>query len=479
MYVLLCVVIYSQYCESSSSTFHHVQVGGPSNKVTTGEIHIDLPSESFHNIKFNITPYSLQSEYSQYYDQYSTGTKYQSTAARVPRVHAVHNTVQPSYKPVHTVQPSYKPVHTVQPSYKPVHTVQPSYRPSTVRPTYSYPQVVHHQPSYTQQPSYIQPKLSYNPTSVIQPSYTPTTHVYQRPVQAYRYNTIKTETKPDNTEDEEEEKLPESYAAYPYPYQYSSYNKPSTEEDADESKEETNEQSRTDTGRLIEEEKSNKDNDDSDAREAKSFDTNIDIVNLNSVVASTTLLPEFIPIVLDDLPLSTTAANTIDSSLVTSVPSTTSSPSTTTISALPNTSSVKVTTPPSFIRRTPVKSFFREITTSSPSISSSSSISSETVTPPGNIGQSILDKMRTASLALLESEDSAVAKTIEDEKSLVSTERIEVTEKSKVEKEKVLEKEINEQADEKEETRRRRKIVKIRKSKPITNDQGSSYSVQW
>jgi len=61
----------------------------------------------------------------------------------------------------------------------------------------------------------------------------------------------------------------------------------------------------------------------------------------------------------------------------------------------------------------------------------------------------------------------------------VSTERIEVTEKSKVEKEKVLEKEINEQADEKEETRRRRKIVKIRKSKPITNDQGSSYSVQW
>merc|ERR1712106_557776 len=128
--------------KASSSTFHHIQVGGPANQITTGEIRIDLPSESFQNIRFNITPYSLQSKLSPYYDQYST--VYQPSAYAPPKT----QTYKPeSPKP----QISYKTSPVV--SYKPL--------PSIPHPVYSFPQPTYNQPKLPyNQPSYSQPQVS-------------------------------------------------------------------------------------------------------------------------------------------------------------------------------------------------------------------------------------------------------------------------------------------------------------------------------
>jgi len=195
---LSCLFVVIITAEASSSTFHHIQVGGPANQITTGEIRIDLPSESFQNIIFNVTPYSLQNQYSPYYDQYSTG--YKSSAYAPPKTQ--------TYKPE-----SPKPQISYKPS--PILSYKPS--PSVPHPVYSFPQPTYNQPQVTyKQPTYPQPQVShirasYNPIQYIQPSYQPNSIVYSyKPSQKAP---IVTKPEPAKVSPEGE------YSAFPYPYQ--------------------------------------------------------------------------------------------------------------------------------------------------------------------------------------------------------------------------------------------------------------------
>jgi len=577
--------------EGSSSAYHRIQVGGPANQITTGEIRIDLPSQSFQNLKFNITPYSLQNEYSPYYDQYTPGYK---PSAYTPPKQQTYKPQPPkpqisykpapvaSYKPAPVVayKPapvvSYKPAPVV--SYKPAPVV--SYKPAPVVSFKPSPSIVHPVYSFTQpklvnnQPSYHQPKITYN-----QPAYTPPNTIF----------TSFAKTKPSATTPEVSEKEtpnpptetvspsttsspvvytnnpPQAaadgyYGAYSYPYQQSSYTNinsvvdlKGTEEVTEaapleevteiaQSEEEVSEKAKTDyetifrkfvsygseSVKSVEENVSSepegsdepssdeKKADEDKPREAKTIDT--DASNLNSInsVESATLLPEFVPVIVEEGAVSpittqstqktailtnvtptsstvrrrpvtsflhdsvTTRASTVTSgsssirrrpvtsvfhdsfttkikqttTLSTGAPPTTREPittttTTTTAKAATTTRTVPLGTTSSHIRRRPVVSVFHDVTSSTPPPAK------EHVTPPGQIGQNILDKMRAATLT--------VETILESEEEITLTPRN--SDGEGIMKDKNDEGEV-------EQSRDRRKVVKVRKPK-------SSSTFEW
>jgi len=500
---LSCLFVLIITAEASSSTFHHIQVGGPANQITTGKIRIDLPSESFQNLKFNVTPYSLQNQYSPYYDQYSTGYK--------PSAYSPSKTK--TFKPESPIpQISYKPSSVV--TYKPL--------PSIPHPVYSFPQPAYNQPKLpNNQPSFSQPQVShirasYNPIQHKQPSYQPNSIVYRyKPSQ-----TAPIVTKP---------KL--AKVSYPDPYQQNKDKEITEVGDLKEEEENTEaapveevkEEARSGNVSIgkdgeksdglkntVEEasekfnsyslaEKKGSGGDGEEAREAKILVIDDETLNFNPIdpIAVTTLLPEFVPNIFEEAGLSTKGNNQVTPG--TRLEITTTLPLATTPSTTVLTSSSE-----SSIRRRPVISIFNDLTTSTTTLrpttvrtttttkapivtttssslndSSSSSIrrrpvislfhdlspstslpATGPVTPPGDIGQTILDKIRTVTLtveSILESEE-------------------EITDLGNNEKE--LESEINHTSDE-EKQRERRKIVKVRKPKTNTFDQEPSFAPKW
>merc|ERR1719431_113778 len=244
----------------------------------------------------------------------------------------------------------------------------------------------------------------------------------------------------------------------------------------------------------------------------KTIDTDAETSDLNSIdsVGSTTLLPEFVPIIIDESAVSpiteatpvtrleittnvtptsstvrrrpvtsflhdsvTTRASTATSgsssirrrpvtsvfhdsftttirqttTVSTGTPPTTREPitttSTTTTAAATTTGIVSLGTTSSNIRRRPVLSVFHDVTSSTPPPVI------EHVTPPGQIGQNILDKMRAATLTV--------------ETILESEEEITLTPENNDDGESIMKDEIDE--GEEEQSRERRKVVKVRKPK--------------
>jgi len=438
---LSCLFVVIITAEASSSTFHHIQVGGPANQITTGEIRIDLPSESFQNIRFNITPYSLQSQYSPYYDQYSTGYK---PSAYAPPKTPTYKTESP--KP----QLSYKTSPVV--SYKPL--------PSIPHPVYSFPQPVYNQP----QVSHIRP--SYNSIQHIQPSYQPNSIVYSyKPSQ-----TTAIVTKPKLVKVSPEG----DYSAYPYPYQQDKDEEIADVVDFKAKEEAVTEKESSDRGGKI---------------------LVIDADSIDPV----TILPEFVPTIFEEAGLSTKGNNKVTPG--TALELTTTIPVTETPSTTDATLSTVLTTSTS-IRRRPVISLFSDLTTSttthrptttstttttapilttripSPSSSirrrpvislfhdlspSTSTTSTDPVTPPGDIGQTILDKIRTVTLtveSIQESDDEIALKT------------------GVGNNEEELESEINNTGDE-EKQREQRKIIKVRKPKTNNFFQEPLFAPNW
>jgi len=504
---LSCLFVVIITAEASSSTFHHIQVGGPANQITTGEIRIDLPSESFQNIRFNITPYSLQSKFSPYYDQYST--VYQPSAYAPPKT----QTYKPeSPKP----QISYKTSPVV--SYKPL--------PSIPHPVYSFPQPVYNQPQESyKQPTYSQPQVShirpsYNSIQHIQPSYQPNTIVYSyKPSQA----AIVTKPKLNKVSPEGD------YSAYPYPYQQNRDEEiadvvdlKAEEEAVTEAatEEEVKEEARSENIWLAKDEMTSDDfknsfkegfeniknyskdeKESSDSNGDKAREGKILVINADSIdpVAVTTLLPEFVPDIFEEARLSNKGNNQVTPG--TELELTTSIHVTETPSTVAATLS-KVSTTSSTIRRRPVISFFNDLTTSttthrptttstttttapilttripSPSSSirrrpvislfhdlssSTSTTATDPVTPPGDIGQTILDKIRTVTItveSILESDDGIALKT------------------GVGNNEQELESEINKTGD-KEKLREQRKIVKVRKPKTNNFFQEPLFAPNW
>jgi len=510
---LSCLFVIIFTVEASSSSFHHIQVGGPANQITTGEIRIDLPSESFQNIKFNVTPYSLQNQYSPYYDQYSTGYK---PSAYVPPKTQTYKPESP--KP----QINYKPSTVL--SYKP--------SPSIPHPVYSFPQPTYNQPQVTyNQPTYPQPQVShsrpsYNPIQHIQPSYQPNSIVF-----SYKPS----QTAPIGTKPKPAKGSPEGeYSAYPYPYQQNRDKEVTDVVDLKAEKEEVTEatpeeevkeesrsgnvliekggensdSSKTTFDEVSEkfnsyssDEKETSDSEGEEAREARILvidDETLDF-NSNDHVAVTTLLPEFVPIVFEEAELSTKGNNQVTPGttleITTTVPLTTT-PSTT----------VLTTSSESSVRRRPVISVFNDLTTSTttlrpttsstttttiaPIVTATSSLNASLsssirrrpvislfhdlspsaslpatgpVTPPGAIGQTILDKIRTVTLTV-----ESILESDEEINSKPDVENIETG----------LESEINNAGDE-ENVRDRRKIMKVRKPKSQSFDQEPSFAPNW
>jgi len=495
---LLCNMVRVQ---ASSSAYHHIQVGGPANQITTGEIRIDLPSESFQNLKFNITPYSLQNEYSPYYDQYSAG--YQPSAYSYPKTQTNKQSSLSAYKS--PPQVSYKPAPVV--SYKP--------SPSIPHPVYSYPQTTYNQPQVSyNQTKYTRPKVSYNrpsygPIQAIQPNYQPQNQVYG--YKPFKTTTLFTTPGKEPSEGD--------YSSYPYPYQQTVYRQPTVQKkiisvvdlkDTEEitenapaeevTEEERSRKTVTENAGISDgseniytevfeqfssdnlDEEAGSDSENEEAREGKTIDTDAEDFDQNSVdsVASSTSLPELIPIIFEQAEISTTD-NTLHTTEKSAEPTTLlTTPSATTIAqtttarltttpkfTAPTTARSKSTTPStttttaSSIRRRPVISFFHDPTTSTfpPPIQS--------VTPPGDIGQSILDKMIAAPLTVQKLLDS------EEEITLKSTGDINNGVKNKDEDtgEELLKTQIDENGDE-EKSRERRKIVKVRQSKSSSVNKG-------
>merc|ERR1711913_231281 len=408
--------------------------------------------------------------------------------------------------------------------------------------TYTQPKVVYSQPTYNlpkvtyAQPSYSQPKVTYT-----QPSYSQKNPVKIVSPPSYNPNTIVSSYKPAQTVTvaDSEEEAEGDYSAYPYPYQQSSYKQVASVVDTEETEEtevapvdevkeearsakvvteeekEVSDDSNTNYDTLFRKFKSYNLDDDSkqeEEREGKTIDTDADILNPNSIdsVASTTLLPEFVPIVFEedgispvtegitvpqleittkpDNPTTTTATTVTSTSSsirrrpvtsffhdsVTTTPrpttpsiDTASSSSirrrpvisvfhqslsrTTTIKPTTTTTKVTTTTPvptttisttvlldktSSSVRRRPVVSFFHDLTTST------AAPAPELVTPPGEIGQTILDKMRTATLTvenILESDEEITLRPDDH---------------------------INEESIDEGNSRERRKVLKVRKPKP-------------
>merc|ERR1719431_426305 len=244
----------------------------------------------------------------------------------------------------------------------------------------------------------------------------------------------------------------------------------------------------------------------------KTIDTDAETSDLNSIdsVGSTTLLPEFVPIIIDESAVSpiteatpvtrleittnvtptsstvrrrpvtsflhdsvTTRASTATSgsssirrrpvtsvfhdsftttnrqttTVSTGTPPPTREPITTTMTtttaAATTTGIVSLGTTSSNIRRRPVVSVFHDVSSSTPPPVI------EHVTPPGQIGQNILDKMRAATLTV--------------ETILESEEEITLTPENNDDGESIMKDEIDE--GEEEQSRERRKVVKVRKPK--------------
>jgi len=167
--------------------------------------------------------------------------------------------------------------------------------------------------------------------------------------------------------------------------------------------------------------------------------------NLNSAgsVASTTLLPHFVPIIAEQL---------------STIPTTTNAPivTTTTLATASSSSST---------RRRPVISLFHELS------SSTSAIATDPVTPPGDIGQTILDKIRTVTLtmeSILESSGKITVKSNEVENSNVEG-------KDEKDTENKLMLGLN-NSDDREETTKHQKQKEVRELKTNTFNTGSSFA---
>jgi len=577
--------------EGSSSAYHRIQVGGPANQITTGEIRIDLPSQSFQNLKFNITPYSLQNEYSPYYDQYTPGYK---PSAYTPPKQQTYKPQPPkpqisykpapvaSYKPAPVVayKPapvvSYKPAPVV--SYKPAPVVSYKPSPSIVHPVYSFtrPKLVNSQPSYHQpkitysQPAYTQPNVIFTSFAQTKPSVT-TPKASEKntptPTPAPEIVSSSTTSSPVVYINNPPQAAAEGYyGAYSYPYQQSSYTNiksvvdlKGTEEvteaapveevtEVAQSEDEVSEKAKTDYETIFrkfvsygsEPVKSVEENvssepegsdelssddekaDDDEPRKPKTIDTDADTSNLNSInsVESATLLPEFVPVIIEEgavspntevTPTQSTQTTTVTTNVtptsstvrrrpvtsflhdsVTTRASTATSGSssirrrpvtsvfhdsftttikqTTTVSTVTPTTRKPITTTKitttakaattngivslgttsSNIRRRPVVSVFHDVTSSTPAPAI------EHVTPPGQIGQNILDKMRAATLTV--------------ETILETEEEITLTPENNNDGESITKDENDE--GEVEQSRERRKVVKVRKPK-------SSSTFEW
>ena len=417
--------------QGSSSTYHRIQVGGPANQITTGEIRIDLPSESFQNLKFNITPYSLQNEYSPYYDQYTPG--YKPSAYTPPKQQAYKPQPpkpQISYKPAPVVpyKPapavSYKPAPVV--SYKPAPLVSYKVSPSIAHPVYSFtqPKLASIQPSYHQpkiiynRPAYTQPNVIFNQPAYTQtkPSATtPKVSEKKSPTPATKITSPSTTSSPVVYINSPPQAAAEGYyGAYPYPYRQSSYTNiksvvdlKKTEEvteaapveevtEVAQSEDEVSEKAKTDYETIFRKfvsygsepvksvkkndntadpSSADKEADEDEPREAKTIDTDAESSNINTIdsVGSATLLPEFIPIVAEEGGVSPVTEVTPVTRLEITTPA--QSTQTTTITT-------KVKTTSSTVRRKPVTSFLHDSVTTrgSTATSGSSSIRRRPVT---------------------------------------------------------------------------------------------------
>merc|ERR1711892_841080 len=426
---------------------------------------------------------------SPHYDQYSTG--YRPSAYAPPKTQTFK-----SESP--KTQISYKPSPVV--SYKPL--------PSNPLPVYSFQQPVYKQTQVTNnQASYSQPQVSnsrpsYNPIQHIQPSYQPNTIVYSyKPSQ-----TAPIVNKPEPTKVSPEGE----YSAYPYPYQQNRdkdvtdvVDLKAEEEEVTEAAPEKEVKEESRSGNVLSEnfnsysldEKETSDSEGEEAREARILvidDETLDF-NSNDPVAVTTLLPEFVPIIsfkgnnqvtpgtrleiTTTLPLTTTPSTTVfttssessirrrpvisvfnDFTTSTTTPRpTTSSTTTTTKAPIVTTTSSLNASPSSSIRRRPVISLFHDL---SPSTSLPAT---GPVTPPGDIGQTILDKIRTVTLTV-----ESILESDEEINSKPDVENIDTG----------LESEINNAGDE-ENLRDRRKIMKVRKPKSQSFDQEHSFAPNW
>merc|ERR1711874_736 len=183
-----------------------------------------------------------------------------------------------------------------------------------------------------------------------------------------------------------EEEAEGDYSAYPYPYQQSSYKQVASVVDTEETEEtteaasidEVKEEARsakvvTEEEKEVSDDSNNKydtlfrkfksynlddDSKQKEEREGKTIDTDADILNPNSIdsVASTTLLPEFVPIVFEEDGISpVTEGITVPQLEITTKPD---NPTTTTATTVTSTSSS--------IRRRPVTSFFHDSVTTTP-----------------------------------------------------------------------------------------------------------------
>merc|ERR1712106_113803 len=232
-----------------------------------------------------------------------------------------------------------------------------------------------------------------------------------------------------------------------------------------------------------------------EAREARILvkdDETLDF-NSNDHVAVTTLLPEFVPIIFQEeklftpgtgleitttLPLTTTPSTTVfptssESSIrrrpvisvfndlttsTTTLRPTTSSTTTTTKAPIVTATSSLNASPLLSIRRRPVISLFHDLNPST-----SLPDSSAPATPPGDIGQTILDNIRTVTLTV-----ESILESDEEINSKPDVENIDTG----------LESEINNSGNE-ENLRDRRKIMKVRKPKSQSFDQEHSFAHNW
>ena len=436
-------------------------MGGPANQITAGEIRIDLPSESFQNLKFNVTPYSLQTEFQPYYDQFSsnyspTGNAYKPPTLSLYRPAA--SVAQHSYsspkvtytKPQSTyIQPQPPAAYTkpkvtnTQPN---VIQSKPQVIYSQPKPAYTKPQVAYSKP----QAAYTYPQVTYTHPKISSHIYTQPKVVYSQPTIRYRDSVVTSKAttprsvtvKPKQAAStklhkERTDQSDGDYLAYPYPYksyQKTLYRQPVTD-DKDPTKEDKTQRSETLDNEQKEE--SNNSGESENERESKALDEEINVVFSNS---------------LEPIPLTTTVREELEKT--TMQPKSTTERSSTTFSS--STSTLKATertTKVSYIKRRPVKSTFREITT----LGSSHQIESTSTVTPGEIGREILNKMRTVTLSVEKILEEA-EETTPDPKSGPKEGSNASAEDKKIEAE-------SETSGKDESPRERRKIIKVRKSK--------------
>merc|ERR1712123_391751 len=408
----------------------------------------------------------MGNQYSPYYDQYSAG--YKPSAYAPPKTQTFK-----SESPKQQI--SYKPSTVV--SNKPL--------PSIPHPVYSFPQPIYKQPKVTNnRPSYSQPQVfhsrpSYNSIQHVQPSYQPSTIIYSyKPSQTDKEVTDVVDSKAE--EEEVTEAAPEKEVK-----EESRSGNILIEKGGENS----------DSSKTTVDSPETSDKEGEEAREARILvidDETLDF-NSNDPFAVTTLLPEFVPNIFEEaklftpgtrleitttLPLTTSPPTTVfptssESSIrrrpvisvfndlttsTTTLRPTTSSTTTTTKAPIVTATSSLNASPSSSIRRRPVISLFHDLNPST-----SLPDSSAPATPLGDIGQTILDKIRTVTLTV-----ESILESDEEINSKPDVENIDTG----------LESEINNASDE-ENLRDRRKIMKVRKPKSQSFDQEHSFAPNW